>query len=245
MTEVTKPEKAELREVDAKFEKEQNKENWVKVQFNPETLKVSFANQLVSPDGGGDKTGPASRQFVGAGTTKLALQIWFDVTVPQPDGQKAVDDVRKLTQKVAYFITPKQDPPGSNKFIPPAVRFIWGSFQFDGLMDSLEESLEFFSNDGRPLRASMSLSLSQQRIQKFVLRPLSGRAGSSGGGLPLPSPGTSPLTPAVANANFPNLAASLGKGGNWQGIAAANGIENPRILTPGLLINMNISVNGS
>jgi hypothetical protein len=28
---------------------------------------------------------------------------------------------------------------------------------------SLEESLEFFSNDGRPLRASMTLALSQQK----------------------------------------------------------------------------------
>ena len=145
MTEVTKPEKAELREMDADFKNEKNKEKWTKVQFNPETLKVSFANQLVSPDGGGDKTGPAPRQFVGAGTTKLSLQIWFDITVPQPDGLPVVDDVRKLTQRVAYFITPRQDPPGSNTFFPPAVRFLWGSFQFDGLMDSLKESLEFFS----------------------------------------------------------------------------------------------------
>jgi hypothetical protein len=243
MTDVTKPEKAELREMDADFKNEKNKEKWTKVQFNPETLKVTFANQLVSPDGGGDKTGPAPRQFVGAGTTKLSLQIWFDITVPQPDDHPTVDDVRKLTQRVAYFITPKQDPPGSNTFIPPAIRFVWGSFQFDGLMDSLEESLEFFSNDGRPLRASMNLSLSQQKIQEFVIRPTAGQAGSGGGGLALPSPGTSPLTPALANTNLPNLAASLGKGGDWQGIAAANGIENPRILTPGQLIDMNVSVS--
>jgi len=111
------------------------------------------------------------------------------------------------------------------------------------MMDSLEESLEFFSNDGRPLRASMNLSLSQQKIQEFVIRPTAGQAGPGGGGLALPSPGTSPLTPAVVNSNFPNLAASLGKGGDWQGIAAANGIENPRILAPGQLINMNISVS--
>lgn len=242
MIDVTKPEKAELREMDANFTTEKNKDKWTKVQFNPETLKVSFANQLVTPEGGGDKTGPATRQFVGAGTTKLSLQIWFDVTVPQPDGQLAVDDVRKLTQRVAYFITPKQDPPGSNTFIPPAIRFVWGSFQFDGMMDSLEESLEFFSNDGRPLRASMNISLSQQKIQNFVIRPTAGQAGF-GIGLALPSPGTSPLTPVVANSNFPNLAASMGKGGDWQGIAAANGIENPRMLAPGQLLNMNISVS--
>jgi hypothetical protein len=88
----------------------------------------------------------------------------------------------------------------------------------------------------------MNLSLSQQKIQEFVIRPTAGQAGF-GVSLALPSPGTSPLTAIVANSNFPNLAASLGKGGDWQGIAAANSIENPRILTPGQLINMNISIS--
>ena len=50
------------------------------VQFNPETLKVSFANQIQTPSGAGDQSGTPARQFVGAGTTKLALQLWFDVT---------------------------------------------------------------------------------------------------------------------------------------------------------------------
>ena len=36
------------------------------------------------------------------------------------------------------------------------------------------------------------------------------------------------------------LASTLGKGTNWQAIAEANGIENPRILQPGQLIDINI-----
>ena len=91
------------------------------------------------------------------------------------DGRgEPVDDVRKLTQKVVFFITPQ---PEGNKFVPPAVRFLWGSFQFDGLMESLEESLEFFSNEGKPLRASMSLNLSQQKITKFIFRATAGHQG--------------------------------------------------------------------
>src|SRR6266508_473932 len=144
----------------------------VKVQFNPETLKVSFANQVVQPPGGGDQRGQQARQFVGAGTTKLSLQLWFDVTArPLPPGKDAVKDVRELTMEVAYFITPKPNtgaapaPAGGGAagpppMVPPAVRFIWGSFQFDGMMESLEENLEYWSNDGLPLRASLGLALS-------------------------------------------------------------------------------------
>ncbi|HET9933442.1 MAG TPA: hypothetical protein VFQ35_22210, partial [Polyangiaceae bacterium] len=96
--------KAELRKLDANFENEIEPENWAVVQFNPETLKVSFANQVATPSGSGDQRGTPARQFVGAGTTKLAVQLWFDVGAQQGETD-AVDDVRKLTKKVAHYIT--------------------------------------------------------------------------------------------------------------------------------------------
>ena len=99
--------KAELRELSPDGKTEINSDKNCLVQFNPETLKVSFANQISKPEGGGAKKGKPPTQFVGAGTTKLNLQLWFDITAPMPTGQKAETDVRKLTKKVAYFITPK------------------------------------------------------------------------------------------------------------------------------------------
>src|SRR5919107_2295403 len=90
--------RAELRQLDADFDSEIEPNTWCKVQFNPESMKVSFANQLVQPSGAGDQRGTPARQFVGAGTTKLALQLWFDVTQPVPQGVEEADDVRKLTQ---------------------------------------------------------------------------------------------------------------------------------------------------
>jgi hypothetical protein len=249
MPDVANLAKAEIHELDAIFQNEINKESWMTVQFNPETLKVSFANQVVVPSGGGDKKGTPGMQFVGAGSTKLSVQLWFDLTVPDSPPTTStsfsagppqvsvgqIDDVRKLTQKVAYFITPKQAQDDKNKFIPPGVRFIWGSFQFDGLMDSLEESLEFFSSEGKPLRASVSFSLSQQKIQKFVFR---------GGGAPgLGAVGTNPLVQAPSGATLQGIADSMGQGGNWQAIASANGIENPRTLQPGQMVNINVSVS--
>jgi hypothetical protein len=235
-------EKAELRQLDAKFKEQIKEENWVKLQFNPETLKVSFANQIQTPPGTGDQSGTPARQFVGAGTTKLSLTVFFDVNAPLAEGQGPVDDVRKLTQKVAYFITPQEE---GKTFIPPAVRFVWGSFQFDGIMDSLEENLEFFSSDGKPLRASMSLAMSQQRITKFAFAK-TGAGGTTaapgGGGAPMA--GTSPMTQAPAGSTLQSLADQAGQGNNWQAIANANGIENPRLLAPGQLINLNVSLTG-
>lgn len=235
MPESVKLVKAELRQIDAKFEHEINPEHNVKVQFNPETLKVSFANQIQTPQGAGDQKGSPTQQFVGAGTTKLTLQLWFDVNAPQEG--TPVNDVRKMTEKVSYFITPAKDPKDDKKFIPPAVRFIWGSFQFDGLMESLEESLEFFSNEGIPLRASMTMNLMQQKIDQYKFP-----AKASEKSKPT---GTRPLTTAPSGSTVQSLAGNQGKQDDWQSIAAANGIENPRMLQPGLLLDMNAGVGGS
>ena len=57
-------------------------------------------------------------------------------------------------------------------------------------MESLEESLEFFSTDGIPLRASMTMNLSQQKIDQYKF-PKDVRART-------PLPGTRPLTAAPA-----------------------------------------------
>lgn len=230
----TNLEKAELRQLDSNFENEIEPDTWCKVQFNPDSLKVAFANQLVQPSGAGDQRGTPARQFVGAGTTKLTLTLWFDVGSPQPPGGDTVDDVRKLTKKVAFFITPK---PEGDKFVPPAARFLWGSFQFDGLMDSLDETLELFSPEGKPLRSNLALALSQQKIQ-FAFHDTGGGAGGAGGAGGPSTPGTQPLAQAPAGSTVQGLADAAGQG-NWQGIAAANGIENPRLLAPGALLDLN------
>ena len=253
MADSTRLAKAQLLELDPKFKQLINPDKTVTVQFNPETLKVSFSNQINNPAVAGDQNGPQKQQFTGGGATKLSVQLWFDITVPVagPSASASlsagpvsagvsigpdVKDVRELTQAVAYFITP--EPRGENKaFIPPGVRFLWGSFQFDGVMESLEESLEFFSNEGIPLRASVTLSLTQQKILK--LPPASNNP--FGGAVP----GIQPLIQASAGATLQGIADSQGQGANWQAIASANGIENPRLLQPGQLVNTNVNTPGS
>lgn len=226
--------KAEMHQIDLSKPKDPPKNKFA-VQFNPETLKVSFANQIQTPEGGsGDQKGGSAQQFVGAGTTKLTVQLWFDVNAPQK-GDK-VQDVRKLTKKVVDLITPVPDAKDKKKFLPPGVRFIWGSFQFEGIMESLEENLEFFSDEGIPLRASVTVNLTQQKILfEFADQPIKNR----------PLPGTRPLTPAPSGSNVQSLAQNSGKGDDWQSVAAANGIENPRNLQAGMLLDMDAKIGVS
>ena len=170
-----------------------------KVQFNPETLKVSYSNQLAAKDdkqtAGQQSDGTSAAQFVGKGSTKLSLQLWFDITAPMPDNLPIENDVRMLTKKVTELMKTEEDK-NKGTFSTPKVCFEWGSFKFTGIIESLEESLEFFSENGVPLRASMS---PKARIDRRLA--------------------------------------------HWQSIAAANGIENPRLLPPGQFIDLAASTS--
>ncbi len=231
--------KAELRELDSNGKETGDRSHWMTVQFNPDTLKVSYANQVAPPNNPSDQRGSAAIQYVGKGTTKLTVQLWFDLSGVLPEAQKKAQDVRELTKKVAYFITPQPAPDDNNKLLPPGIRFLWGTFQFDGIMEALEESLEFFSAEGVPLRASMSLNLTQQAIQFQMLAPPGGRGGPG-----TTTPGARPQSQAKAGDTVQGLASGQGLGGNWQAIAAANGIENPRLLAPGQILDLNAGVSG-
>jgi hypothetical protein len=206
----------------------------IDVQFNPESMKVTFANQVAQPQGGDQSAGTGGIQFVGAGTTKLALTLWFDVTAMTSN---PVDDVRRLTADVIHFMTPKESESDASKLSPPGTRFSWGSFLFDGMVEGLEESLEYFSPTGKPLRASVALTLSQQKILVSQFEG-AGQLGSR--------PGQRPFTPAKQGDSVQQMsgaAGKTGKNGDWQSIASANGIEDPLRVPPGTLIDLNAGVS--
>ena len=200
----------------------------IDVQFNPDSLKVTYANQVVQPEGGNQAAGTAGRQFVGAGTTKLALTLWFDISAMT---ENAVDDVRRLTKDVIHFMSPKASEQDASKLAPPGTRFSWGSFIFDGMVEGLEETLEFFSPEGKPLRASIALTLSQQKILVSTFE----------GDGKVARAGARPFASAKQGDSLQGMAADAGKGGNWQGIASANGIEDPLRMNAGQFVDLNAS----
>ena len=192
----------------------------IQVQFNPESLKVALSNQNAS----GDQRGGSAIQYVGAGTSKLSFDLWFDAT-----GAEGLD-VRDLTNEVVFFMTP-QSTDEEDKFIPPGVRFSWGSFLFEGIMDSLNEDLEFFSEDGRPLRAKLAISMSRQEIRY--------EEGRQQGGSGLGTTASSGSNQQATDGNsVPDLA-----GADWAPVAAANGIENPLDLNAGAVLDLSAGVS--
>src|SRR5262245_1921099 len=112
----------------------------------------------------------------------MSVELLFDTT-------QSGANVRESTKDIAFFIQPKDKK--SKKPVPPCVRFEWGVFIFRGVVDSMEETLDYFSEQGVPLRATISLSISRQDLELVIRKP--GQSSASASGSP---PGDKPLKQA-------------------------------------------------
>ena len=83
-------------------------------------------------------------------------------------------DVRQKTLFLVTLTRPQSSTVSNGR----PVRFSWGSFLFNGCIDSLGETIDLFSPDGVPLRATVALSL--RGISERDARPASGAAAAAG-----------------------------------------------------------------
>jgi hypothetical protein len=154
----------------------------VPVQFNPATMKLQISNSTE----GGQSRGKQTRQFLGTSSTTLTVELVFDTadegTTRQPRS------VRERTAMVEKFVLPKSKE--KTKQAPPKVRFHWGPFVLDGVIDSINIDIEHFAGDGTPLRAKVGLSIKEQNSKYQYKATDSGanqdsaQAGDSTAGLP-------------------------------------------------------------
>lgn len=206
--------------------------NDVPVQFNPATLRVTYTNS----NKGGKQPGGSSTQYVGESSTKLAVELLFDTT-------ETGDDVRAATEKLTFFINARkenQQNDSDSHRVPPGVSFRWGSFIFNGLVDSIDETLDYFSEEGVPLRATISLSISRQMAEFLSQATTAG----GGGGAP-EQVRIKPLQSVPKGKTLQAAAGQSGKSADWKSIAAANNIDDPLRLKAGALIDMNAGVSAS
>jgi hypothetical protein len=129
------------------------RDNTLTVHFNPESLRLVQTNAL---EGG---QGEQPVQHVTAATAKLEMTLLFDTT-------RAGYDVRDETRKLAWFMDPVGNTQGGTDaerrlLVPAQVKFQWGTFVFTGYVSTYEETIDFFSTEGIPLRSSVKVELSQ------------------------------------------------------------------------------------
>ena len=194
------------------------------VQFNPESLKVGLSNSIRADSG--SKAASSGVQFIDKSESTLRVTLVFDTSVArEPTAQmsnikhKANSDVRLLTSAIASeFMQPQSSDEGLTA--PKVCRFQWGAFAFVGMLTRFDESLDFFSPEGIPLRATLALSFKENRYQFETLDVKEATRDK----------------PNFFKASDKGVAQSLADNGkdprDWRLTALLNAIENPRQFTP-------------
>ncbi len=126
----------------------------VEVHFNPVSLVYTIENSTKQQSGD-----PKRRQFAAQFSGKLTMDLQFDTT-------DTGEDVRQTTNKVAMFMQASANagttPDSGTAQAQPVVSFAWGSYEFKGTLETFKETIDFFSADGVPLRALVSIGLARQ-----------------------------------------------------------------------------------
>lgn len=179
------------------------------VQFNPATLKVSLSNTLKADDQGGGRDTAA--QFVDKSSSSLSVDLIFDTTLDN-------GDVRLKTKAIADLFMKPRDDGGDKPKAPKRCLFQWGAFTFEGMVESYDETLDFFAPEGIPLRATLALKLKEDRYQ-FDTRAVKAQKRA-----------TPKFVPSGPQTSIDRSTQAGGRpAADWRVTAMFNGIESPRM----------------
>lgn len=197
------------------------------VQFNPASLRVTTTNQIED-----DSANQVSKPT----TFKLDVELLFDTTHDGSDVYQKTRPIRDAATASAQGATQQNSSGGgsrnrSSRASPSLslVTFTWGTSIYKGYIESLNETLDYWSSDGVPLRATLQLSI-KGTTDNF----LTGTYGQVADYGTNPAPTLPEIVlagPAPGNTTDllqRGLAAPSATPSTGRGIAAFNGLENMR-----------------
>jgi hypothetical protein len=202
---VTQPRRATFKNVTTNGEP-------IEVHFNPVSLQLSLSNTIDS------SSQQNQAQYVSKSSTKLTMDLVFDTTITGTD-------VRRDTGQIAAFMDP-QGPDQAHR-APPTVLFEWGMFKFQGIVETYRETVDFFSHEGVPLRASVNLTIAAQTIVFNRDKPPKKDAAVN-----VPAP----------RGNASQVAGAAGNPEAGRALAAANGLASMRFSTGPLTVDASVKL---
>jgi nucleoid-associated protein YgaU len=183
--------------------------------FNPTELQLGKQNTFAEVGIPGLMAPPI--QYVRGASEKLSFDAIVDTSDEMVDvREKYVKDIRGLLDIDGRI------------HAPPVVKFVWESFEFVGVLESLNVTYTLFSDSGKPVRAKLAIALKQYTtIEEQVA---------------LAKKQSSDVEKTYVVRRGDTLSAIAEKAyadpAHWRVIARANGIDDPRVLQPGALLTI-------
>lgn len=209
------------------------------VLYNPETYTLERSTKY--GETAGFAANAPSIQFIYGTTETLKMQLFFDTFSAGAEVGGSVADVAKFAGNSLLPSVAKQldvrdytskvydlmlvEP---SKHVPPLLKLEWSSLQFEGHLVSCTQNFTKFNERGMPVRATLDCVF-KQYIEPGKIAEME----------PLGSPDTAKYrTVRQGDALWSFSAREYGRSDLWREIAAANGINNPRMLDTGDIIEI-------
>jgi hypothetical protein len=183
------------------------------VQFNPEEYSLNQENNFASQAIPG-LSGPLL-QFVAGNASTLDMELFFDTW---DSGSLAKRDVRDEVRKVTDLLKIDRD-----LHAPPVLDVEWGSLSFRCVLKSARQQFQMFADDGRPVRAKVTVSFTRYIDAAFEAKEIN-RQTADFSKVHVVSEGENLSAIAFEHYEDPR---------QWRPIAIANGLLDPRELAAG------------
>ncbi|MEU9078359.1 LysM peptidoglycan-binding domain-containing protein [Kitasatospora sp. NPDC004745] len=190
----------------------------LRLQFNPASLVLSKSTEWRrTPSRTAGQS--ALPEFVGSGPRSLSLEVFLDATATHDNSvERAVEQL--MTACVPTPSSLARKTPSS-----PWIRLDWGTSRttsFNGVLSALSVTYSLFDVDGKPLRATCSLTIDEASVDPAGQNPTSGSMEARS------------THRVIAGDSLPLLAwREYGDATAWRTIAEANDLDDPMVLVPG------------
>jgi len=190
--------------------------------YNPTSLTIKKVNKWNAKNKQGEDA--PELVFDGGESGSFDLRdIVFDTT-------HTGEAVTVYTNKLLDLMKAQGADTDNNDDRPPSVQFHWGKIHsFDAVIKDLTITFTYFSQEGIPLRAKVSMTLSQLKREGAwsLQNPTSG------------TPRPHRTHQVQAGETLDRIAADYyGDATDWRRLASANGINDPLAIRPGQVISV-------
>ncbi|HET7539653.1 MAG TPA: LysM peptidoglycan-binding domain-containing protein [Polyangiaceae bacterium] len=191
----------------------------IEVLYNPKEYTIEQSNTFAEIGIPGLEA--PILQFVRGNTEKLSFDLLIDTT-DKPLGS-ADRDASLIANRIL-----KLARVDGERHAPPVVSFAWGGQVLDGVIESCRRQFVLFDPDGKPTRIVMALAVKRYRTLKEQLGDMNRK-----------SPDRTRTVVVVAGDTLPAIAfRAYGDDSQWRAIADHNGIADPALLEPGLVLEV-------
>ncbi|CAG7638807.1 hypothetical protein PAESOLCIP111_03979 [Paenibacillus solanacearum] len=186
----------------------------VDVLFNPSEYALNASNQYAWQRIPGLNQPIA--QFVSGEATTLSMELFFDTYEVQRD-------VRSHTSLITGLLEVDKD-----LHAPPQCKFVWGTLQFKGIVESVSQRYTMFLESGIPVRATLNVTFKAVQSIKEQFTHIPRQSADR----------TKQRTVKQGEQLWQIAAEEYEDPGLWREIARANAGLNPKRLEPGTMIKI-------